>query len=127
MNKAISETADRIGPKTPEQMLKSEGLPLVSRKLKGDYTEKVSDILNEPTIEGLERPLQDLWTTKEFKDILEQGTELALPATKSALGKLYDTFLIGKVATQLSKTAYSVASVFRNLWCRYASISKWIY
>ena len=118
-NKAIRETADefsQFGPKTPEQMLKVDGLPVVRRGETAEYNIKVNSLASDPEIEGLDQPLQDLWTTKEFKDILEQGTEIYDPLTSGVLTQVYNSFLIGKGITQIAKTAYSVASTLRNLY-----------
>ena len=118
-NKAIRETADefsQFGPKTPEQMLKADGLPVVRRGETAEYNIKVNSLASDPEIEGLDQPLQDLWTTKEFKDILEQGTEIYDPLTSGVLTQVYNSFLIGKGITQIAKTAYSVASTLRNLY-----------
>jgi len=118
-NKAIRETADefsQFGPKTPEQMLKADGLPVVRRGETAEYNIKVNSLASDPEIEGLDQPLQDLWTTKEFKDILEQGTEIYDPLTSGVLTQVYNSFLIGKGITQIAKTAYSVASALRNLY-----------
>ena len=117
-NKAIRESAEEAGITVPtqNQMLRNRGLDVVRIGQGGKYTQRVSDLVSDPEIEGLARPLQDVWTTQEFKDIIEQGAELAEPVTKELLGKLYDTFLVGKAVTQISKTAYSIGSVFRNLY-----------
>ena len=117
-NKSIRESAEQAGITVPtqNQMLRNKGLDVAKIGQGGKYTQRVSDLVSDPEIEGLARPLQDVWTTQEFKDIIEQGAELAEPVTKELLGKLYDTFLVGKAVTQISKTAYSIGSVFRNLY-----------
>ena len=118
-NKSIREVADKldqVGPLTPEQALTKEGLPIVRRGSKGQYTIPVRSLASDPDIEGLDRPLENLWTTKEFQDIIEQGTEIYQPLTKGPLAQLYNSFLIGKATTQLAKTAYSIASVARNFY-----------
>jgi hypothetical protein len=117
-NKSIRESAEQAGITVPtqNQMLRNRGLDVARIGQRGKYTQRVSDLVSDPEIEGLARPLQDVWTTQEFKDIIEQGAELAEPVTKELLGKLYDTFLVGKALTQISKTAYSIGSTFRNLY-----------
>ncbi|HAT67731.1 MAG TPA: hypothetical protein DCS66_24555, partial [Flavobacteriaceae bacterium] len=99
------ETADefsQFGPKTPEQMLKADGLPVVRRGETAEYNIKVNSLASDPEIEGLDQPLQDLWTTKEFKDILDQGTEIYDPLTSGVLTQVYNSFLIGKGITQIA-------------------------
>jgi len=88
-----------------------EGLELVkeSRSPRGLYAKPVSELVSDPDLPGLDRPLKDLWTTTEFADIIEQSTELAMPVQG-----LYKNFLLAKAATQITKTAYSVASIARN-------------
>ena len=117
-NKSIRESAEQAGITVPtqNQMLRNRGLDVARIGQGGKYTQRVSDLVSDPEIEGLARPLQDVWTTQEFKDIIEQGAELAEPVTKELLAKLYNTFLVGKALTQISKTAYSIGSVFRNLY-----------
>jgi len=118
-NKSLRESAKEsflIGPRTPEQSLKSTGLPIVRVGSKGEYSVPVKRLASDPDIEGLEQPLRDLWTTKEFQDIVSQGTELYDPLLKGTWAQIYDSFLVTKALTQLSKTAYSVASTARNLY-----------
>ena len=88
-----------------------EGSELVkeSRSPRGLYAKPVSELVSDPDFEGLDRPLKDLWTTAEFADIIEQSTELAMPVQG-----LYKNFLLAKAATQIAKTAYSIASIARN-------------
>ena len=88
-----------------------EGSELVkeSRSPRGLYAKPVSELVSDPDLPGLDRPLKDLWTTTEFADIIEQSTELAMPVQG-----LYKNFLLAKAATQITKTAYSVASIARN-------------
>jgi hypothetical protein len=76
---------------------------------RGQYAVPVRDLISDPNIEGLDRPLKNLWTTSEFADIIEQSTELAAPVQGN-----YKYFLLGKAATQIAKTAYSVGSIARN-------------
>ena len=119
-NKAIQKSAAEAGagfPKTKEVLdaeARGIGLPIVQKGSSGDYNVKVSSLSSDKQIEDLVKPLEDIWTTQAFKDIIEQGTELITPVTKSTFLKLYDNFLVAKAFTQISKTAYSVASGLRN-------------
>ena len=88
-----------------------EGSEIVKQSgiARGEHSLRVSNLISDPNIQGLTRPLKNLWTTQEFADIIEQGTEI-----KPRSGAIYNHFLLGKAATQIAKTAYSVASIARN-------------
>ena len=101
--KALREAATSKDPQVRSELVRQQRSP------KGLYAKPVSELISDPNIEGLDRPLQDLWTTAEFADIIEQSTELA-----TSVQGLYKNFLLAKAATQIAKTAYSVASIARN-------------
>ena len=101
--KALREAATSKDPQVRSNLVRQQRSP------RGLYAKPVSELISDPNIEGLDRPLQDLWTTAEFADIIEQSTELAIPVQG-----LYKNFLLAKAATQIAKTAYSVASIARN-------------
>ena len=90
-NKSIRESAEQAGITVPtqNQILRNKGLEVAKIGQGGKYTQRVSDLVSDPEIEGLARPLQDVWTTQEFKDIIEQGAELAEPVTKRIIRKNY--------------------------------------
>ena len=101
--KALREAATSKDPQVRSELVRQQRSP------KGLYAKPVSELISDPDIKGLDRPLQDLWTTAEFADIIEQSTELA-----TSVQGLYKNFLFAKAATQIAKTAYSVASIARN-------------
>ena len=101
--KALREAATSKDPQVRSELVRQQRSP------KGLYAKPVSELISDPDIKGLDRPLQDLWTTAEFADIIEQSTELA-----TSVQGLYKNFLLAKAATQIAKTAYSVASIARN-------------
>ena len=73
-NKSIRESAEQAGITVPtqNQILRNKGLEVAKIGQGGKYTQRVSDLVSDPEIEGLARPLQDVWTTQEFKDIIER-------------------------------------------------------
>ncbi len=107
-NTSIKQAAKtKVGVSPILKSLPKKGIP----PEKGEYTVAVESIpgFTPIDIDGLAKPLKDLYTTPAFAETLQNGTELG-----QVTGRLWKTFLVSKALTQIAQTAYSGGAIVRN-------------
>jgi len=107
-NTSIKKAASKVVGKSPIlKTVPKKGIDPV----KGEYTVAVESIpgFTPIDIDGLAKPLKDLYTTPAFAETLQNGTELG-----QVTGGIWKTFLVSKALTQIAQTAYSGGAIVRN-------------